>query len=270
MNFKNKHHFSRNIPRKIEKQIRRESGYSCVICGTCPYIYEHIEPEFKDAKIHDPSKMTLLCATCHSKVTNKVFSKQRVWEAKNNPWALKNGHTKYGFEFTGECFYIVLGNLEIVSAAFPLVINGVPILSVTYSEEEKSVVLNGIFYHGETVVGRIIDNEWQGVVSDIDIQTVANRVTLSRDGKKIFEFELFPPNKIVVTEMMINLDNNLAMIQTGPSGEKWFMLIGDINNGGVVLADKQKYLIKGLQSLELKGIAKLIEKTGEKIEFIKI
>ena len=157
-----------------------------------------------------------------------------------------------------------------MSAAFPLVINGVPILSVTYSEEEKSVVLNGIFYHGETVVGRIIDNEWQGVVSDIDIQTVSNRVTLSRDGKKIFEFELFPPNKIVVTEMMINLDNNLAMIQTGPSGEKWFMLIEDINNGGVVLADKRKYLIKGLQSLELKGPAKLIEKTGEKIEFIKI
>jgi len=157
-----------------------------------------------------------------------------------------------------------------VSAAFPLVINGVPILAVTYSEEEKSVVLNGIFYHGETVVGRIVDNEWQGVVSDIDIQTVANRVTLSRDGKKIFEFELFPPNKIVVTEMMINLDNNLAVIQTGPSGEKWFKLIGDINNGGVVLADKQKYLIKGLQAMELKGSAKLIEKIGEKIEFIQI
>ena len=47
-------------------------------------------------------------------------------------------------------------------------------------------MLNGIFYHGETVVGRIIDNEWQGVVSDIDIQTVANRVTLSRYGKNLF------------------------------------------------------------------------------------
>ena len=114
------------------------------------------------------------------------------------------------------------------------------------------------------------NNEWQGVVSDIDIQTVANRVTLSRDGKKVFEFELFPPNKIVVTEMMINLDSNLAVIKTGPSGEKWFMLIGDINNGGAFLADKQKYLIKGLQSMKLKGAAKLIEKTGEKIEFIKI
>ena len=131
-------------------------------------------------------------------------------------------------------------------------------------------MLNGIFYHVETVVGRIIDNKWQGVVSDIDIQTVANRVTLSRDGKKVFEFELFPPNKIVVTEMMINLDNNLAVIKTGPSGEKWFMLIGDINNGGAFLADKQKYLIKGLQSMELKGAAQLIEKTGEKIELIKI
>jgi hypothetical protein len=48
------------------------------------------------------------------------------------------------------------------------------------------------------------------------------------------------------------------------------MLIGDSNNGGAFLADKQKYLIKGLQSVELKGSAQLIEKTGEKIELIKI
>ena len=128
----------------------------------------------------------------------------------------------------------------------------------------------GFFITVKPLWAELLITNGRGVVSDIDIQTVANRVTLSRDGKKVFEFELFPPNKIVVTEMMINLDSNLAVIKTGPSGEKWFMLIGDINNGGAFLADKQKYLIKGLQSMELKGAAQLIEKTGEKIEFIKI
>ena len=68
-----------------------------------------------------------MCTTCHSKVTNKVFSKEKVWAAKNNPWSIKNGHTKYELDFSGEHLYVVLGNLEIVSAAFPLVINGVPI-----------------------------------------------------------------------------------------------------------------------------------------------
>ena len=50
---KNKLNLSRAIPVEVKKQVRRDSGYACVICGTCPYVYEHIEPEFKDAKIHD-------------------------------------------------------------------------------------------------------------------------------------------------------------------------------------------------------------------------
>ena len=50
---KNKLNLSRAIAVEVKKQVRRDSGYACVICGTCPYVYEHIEPEFKDPKIHD-------------------------------------------------------------------------------------------------------------------------------------------------------------------------------------------------------------------------
>jgi hypothetical protein len=107
---KNIHNLSRTIPQRIKDQIRRESGYACVVCGSCPYHYEHIQPEFKDASSHDPEKMTLLCPLCHQKVTNKVFSKDLVWQAKKEPWAIKNGHTKYGLDFFGDEFKFVLGN----------------------------------------------------------------------------------------------------------------------------------------------------------------
>lgn len=186
MSNKNKYGLSRTIPAKITEKIRIESGFSCVICASCPYEYEHIEPEFKDARIHDSNKMTLLCPLCHSKVTKKVFSKELVWQAKKEPWAIKNGHTKYGLDFSGENLTFVLGNLEIENAHSPLTINGIPILSVDYSTKEKSIILNGRFFFGDTLVGMIVNNEWQGVVSDVDIVTVFNRITLSQGGSKNF------------------------------------------------------------------------------------
>lgn len=56
--------------------------------------YEHIEPEFHHAKEHDPSKMTLLCISCHGRVTRKVISKKAVWDAKANPKALQEGFVR--------------------------------------------------------------------------------------------------------------------------------------------------------------------------------
>jgi hypothetical protein len=154
-----------------------------------------------------------------------------------------------------------------------LVIGGVPILEINYSEIEKTIILNGRFFHGSEEVGRIVDNEWQGFVSDIDIQTVSNRVSLIRNGRNIFEFEfeLFPPNKIIITEMAINFDNNLAAVQTDAKGVKWFLLIGDARiDGAVCFAGKERYTIRGVHSIELKGPARFVEKEGEKIEFIKL
>jgi hypothetical protein len=268
---KNIHNLSRTIPQRIKDQIRRESGYACVVCGVCPYDYEHIQPEFKDASSHDPEKMTLLCPLCHRKVTNKVFSKDLIWQAKKEPWAIKNGHTKYGLDFFGDEFKFVLGNFEIDSPHIPLVIGGVPILEINHSEIEKTIILNGRFFHGSEEVGRIVDNEWQGFVSDVDIQTVSNRVSLIRNGRNIFEFELFPPNKIIITEMAIKFDNNLAAVQTDSKGMKWFLLIGDARiSGAVCFAEKERYTIRGVHSIELKGPARFIEKEGEKIEFIKL
>ena len=58
---KNKFELSRTIPEPIKRQIRQDSGFGCVICGLGIIQYEHVDPEFHLAKIHDPSKMTLLC-----------------------------------------------------------------------------------------------------------------------------------------------------------------------------------------------------------------
>jgi hypothetical protein len=75
---KNRFGLSRDIPRGIKREVRRRSGFGCVICGCAIFEYEHVDPPFSEAKQHDPSGITLLCGQCHSYVTRGVWSKDKV------------------------------------------------------------------------------------------------------------------------------------------------------------------------------------------------
>jgi len=87
----NKHGLKRYIPSDIRLRIRKDAGFGCVICGCILIDYEHIDPEFHQATEHDPDKMTLLCISCHGRVTRKLISKKAVLMAKENPKALQDG-----------------------------------------------------------------------------------------------------------------------------------------------------------------------------------
>jgi hypothetical protein len=90
----NKHGLSRNIPTDVKATIRREAGFGCVICGLVYAQYEHIDPEWHDAEKHDPDRMTLLCGACHERVTRGLWSKEKVWNAKENPVTFRNGECR--------------------------------------------------------------------------------------------------------------------------------------------------------------------------------
>jgi len=59
----NIHGLSRTIPEGIKRQVRQECGFGCVVCGLAIATYEHIDPPFKTAKDHDPSKIAYLCGS---------------------------------------------------------------------------------------------------------------------------------------------------------------------------------------------------------------
>jgi hypothetical protein len=86
-----RHGLSRNIPNSIKRTIRQNCGFGCIICGCATYEYEHVDPSFEDATVHDPDKMTLLCGSCHSYVTRGIWSKDRVKAAMRNPKCLEKG-----------------------------------------------------------------------------------------------------------------------------------------------------------------------------------
>ncbi len=94
----NNYGLSRYIPSEIKQEIRKNSGFGCVICGLFIYEYEHIDPEFKNARTHDSKNICLLCPTHHSKVTKGLISKDLVREAYKNPISKQTGYVN-DFEF---------------------------------------------------------------------------------------------------------------------------------------------------------------------------
>jgi hypothetical protein len=267
----NKNNLSRHIDPSIKELIRAEAGFACVICGTCPYDYEHIEPEFKDAHSHDPTKMTLLCPTCHRKVSNKVFSKDLVWHAKAKPWAIEHGHTKYGLDFSGETIIFIIGDTVFENPRMPLTIKGRPILSAKYSKIESSIIISGQFYDSEgQMLGEIIENEWRGYISNVDIETKSNSVTIKRAGNIVFEYELYPPHKLRITEMNMTINENNASIMNTPNG-KYFLLRGNPKEKNCVFFQFDPHLyVKGVDKIDLSDLLRIHLKHGEKIMFSKL
>jgi hypothetical protein len=80
-----------------------------VICGLAIAQYEHIDPPFPEAKVHDPKKMALLCGTCHDRITRGVWSKEKVFSARESPITFSRGYAKDAFDFR-DPFDLFIGN----------------------------------------------------------------------------------------------------------------------------------------------------------------
>ena|SRR5262245_8258957 len=107
----NQHGLSRHIPNDVKLAVRRLSKFGCVRCRNAIYQYEHIDPQFADARVHDPHVICLLCGSCHDRVTRGQVSKKTIKElyAKvQNDSAVKPPWSDFDLS-TQEC-QIVIGD----------------------------------------------------------------------------------------------------------------------------------------------------------------
>lgn len=132
---KNKHGLDRYIPEPTKREIRRGCGFDCVVCGDSLIHYEHLDPEFKDAKTHDPQAMALLCGGCHDKVTRGSWSKDKVAAARKSPHCLTNGFSRGDFDFGSQHPYVVLGGVHLHACPTPIEFRGQPLISIEPAEE---------------------------------------------------------------------------------------------------------------------------------------
>jgi hypothetical protein len=113
---KNKHGLTRDIPNDVTRQVRQRDGFGCVICGSAFYTYAHFDPEFVDAKKHDPDGICLLCGTCHRRKTSGLLSTESVKQAVLHPKCKETGFSCGALDVGNQHPEIILGSFTAYTA----------------------------------------------------------------------------------------------------------------------------------------------------------
>jgi len=202
----NKCGLSRTIPADVRRKVRQQSGYGCVICGMGVIQYEHVAPEYHEAKFHDPSAITLLCPSCHSKVTTGFYSKQKVLQAMKSPVAMQKGFSKDFFDFCGPHPSIKLGGMTLIRCHSPVIIYDRPILTIENPKEPGGpFLLSGIFcdVDGKPTL-EIVENEWRAHSSSWDVEVGGGEIIV-RDSPRniVLKLKVLPPDVILVEKLQM-------------------------------------------------------------------
>lgn len=231
---KNKYGLTRYIPEDIKRQIRKNSYFGCVICGTGICTIDHVEPEFNECKKHDPEKMTLLCASCHDKKTRGIIGVKTVKNAMKNPFCKTKNAPSDFLDFGTIEPKIQFGNSLFIKPKSIITINGESILSIKEPKEddENRFLLNAIFHdpNGNEAF-RIEDNIWSGNIDNWDIETKGKTITIrSEKGNILLRLENIPDEKFIVHSLsmlykgyFIQADNDGVEIIT-PTGKTMILL----------------------------------------------
>lgn len=175
----NKFGLSRHIDEGVARAVRKACGYGCVRCGSGLYEYEHIDPEFSEAREHEPEKIALLCGACHSAVTRKALSKKAIKQARANPWCLQNGYAHDFLELPDGPVGINLGNTR-AECNVLLQINGWPIIWFEDAEEHGGPKRLNAWFSDDNgrIVARINRNKLRIFDSTWDVKMVGARLTI--------------------------------------------------------------------------------------------
>jgi hypothetical protein len=215
---RNKYGLARDIPEAVKLAIRQAARFGCVCCGFAIGTYEHIEPEFADAKEHDPDRMTYLCGHCHDKVTRRILSKQSVWNARSHPWCLTHGGPHEAFDIGSSSVSVWLGRNRVTDVPTVLRIVDTTLLRIDRPEAEHGPYrISGQFYDvdGNSLFS-IDQNDWIGSPSAWDIQCVGPRIMIRRE-RRIVALQLcaVPPSGIVIERADFVFQSSRVCIMNG-------------------------------------------------------
>jgi hypothetical protein len=195
----------------IAREIRRRSKFGCVMCRCAIYQYEHIDPEFADAREHDPNAICLLCGGCHDRVTRGRLSKETVkakyLEIQNSQDIARPFEE---LDLATDQISVVLGSAKFEYVQCLLRINGDDILTISPPKDGAAFpTINGVFCdcNGREIF-RIAENVWEGPVDAWDVQISGTRLTIKADEHRItLALEVQPPNTVRVLQLDMYRDN---------------------------------------------------------------
>lgn len=232
----NKHGLSRHIPEEIKYQLRKEAGFGCVICGNAIFQYEHIEPEWNNAKEHNPTSMTILCGSCHDKVTRGFLSKESVFRSKQAPKCKETAKSQLELDLNEEHMIVELGGIQFIDTPTILNFDNEILLRIERPEEKNSPPqISAKFYdrNGE-ITAKIENNCWNGRHNTFDIKTEGSKITIrSAVGDIDLIINIQHPNKIVIEKI------NMKYLR--------YKIIGDLTNKfQIITPEAELHIPQGL------------------------
>ncbi|WP_299064297.1 cell division protein [uncultured Polaribacter sp.] len=182
---------SRNIPLAIQREVRQRCGFGCVICGLPLYEYEHMEGWAK-VKRHNANEITLLCDQHHREKTGGLLPIEKVKNANNNPFNLKNNQSKpYTLHYSGKKPKAKLGTLTIETndngygtQFIPLLIDLIPIIGFVLTDGHFLLNLK-IFNEYNHLVLNVVNNQLVYKADLYDIQLVGRKLTIRKGFRQI-------------------------------------------------------------------------------------
>lgn len=212
----NRHGLSRHISDRIKLKVRQNSKFGCVVpnCRNAFYTYEHLIPEFNDAKEHDPDKICLACPSHNPRPTGtngrENYSKQQLIEfyrrikTETHVPQIRNNDFFYGFKNPVD---IKIGKSIFKNTQNIININGLNVLSFQYNSDagpfEAEVTFTGLFkkHNGEKLF-EIKENEWLSDTSHWDVETSNGKIIIKNEHDVIFEAHKFPEeNRIEILKL---------------------------------------------------------------------
>ena len=163
------HGLSRYIPADIAREVRKRSGFGCIFCRSAIIEYDHFDPEFKNAKVHDPDGIVALCGVHHTARGNGQISAQQVREKLRQ---IRNHQEFSRYKFELNRFpEIRIGLTRIVGVRQILEVDNEDILSFRAPESTAAPpLLNAKFYNRRGMLAaEIVDNEWRAHVGNWDV-----------------------------------------------------------------------------------------------------
>lgn len=146
----NKHGLPRDIPDPIKREIRQRSKFGCVICRAGIFDYEHIDPEYSDAKTHNPDDICCICTACHAKVTRSHFSKAYVRKKYSEVATANDTEIPPPFDdldfHDGKAELKIGGILYDPGVTTVVKYHGKEIFSISPSNETDTAGINAIFW----------------------------------------------------------------------------------------------------------------------------
>lgn len=155
-----------NTPPLIEKQLRKEAFYGCIICG-CP-VLEFVNITRQDSDVFLPENMAALCPTHRNKYYNNELHEFQLRDAKINPYNEK--HEQDAFTLLSRDTTVKVGKCILVNTPRILVVDDFDIISVRRSPENPNYILLDVnFFDSLNNLKAVLsENSWHGERTNLD------------------------------------------------------------------------------------------------------